>query len=195
MTTVSLDPTAEPPQKLSDPDFDLRQHDYLRQDLHDAEVEARAFERYFLLGIAALWAWTIKEASHLGTIVGILSALLGFVCGVRMWGLWRLMATKGEYIARIERLLSRPQLRGWETYFSSLVADVDPTQFTPTKRFLHKVLRGPGVIGYTSGAMWLIVIVCSIPFGMLLQCTAKPVAVRPDVTVQCVAAPLDNGRK
>jgi hypothetical protein len=192
MTTIPTGPDLEPPQKLNDPDFDLKQHDHLRQDLHDAEVEARAFERYFILAIAALWAWTLKEAPRLGALVGVLSAALGLLGGIRMWGLWQLMAAKGAYVARIERALSRPGLGGWENYFGSLVTNIDPARFKRTKAFFRQIIRGPGLIGYTSGVMWLIVILCSIPFGLLLQCTTKPSPARPDVTVQCVAAPVNT---
>lgn len=115
-----MPPAAEriPPQTASQTDFDLKQHDALRLEIQTAEAAARANERYAIIALAALWAWTAKEAPNTGFVAAAISALIGILGATRMWALWINMKTKADYVAQLEYLLSRPALGGWEHYFA-----------------------------------------------------------------------------
>lgn len=172
-------------------DFDLKQHDFVRTEIQTAEASARANERYALLALAALWAWAAKEAPETGVIIGIISASIALLGGLRTWALWINMATKADYVAHIERHKSMPELGGWEHYFRDTTAgrDTIPGQHLAPERH-RSWIRRPGAIGYTSAAFWALILVASVPFGYWLRASRvsdpKPSAA---VEVRCVSEP------
>ncbi len=184
-------PAAEriPPQTASQTDFDLKQHDTLRLEIQTAEAAARANERYAIIALAALWAWTAKEAPNTGFVAAAISALIGILGATRMWALWINMKTKADYVAQLESLLSRPALGGWEHYFRDTTIG---TQTIPSRELQLEEKRHwherPGAIGYTSAAFWLLVIFASPLLGWYVT-TLQPKVQIPVVQVRCTSTP------
>lgn len=170
-------------------DFDFDQHRALRQDLHDLETEARAFERYAMLAVGALWAWTVTEARSLADVVAWLSFAIGLLGGARMWTLWRLMKVKGDYIAEMERRYSSPDLGGWENYFRCVMQGAVST---PAKarsaNDVHAIYDRPLLLGVTSGLFWLLLIGASFPFGNYVSRQVDRSTPPATVTVRCIAS-------
>jgi hypothetical protein len=184
----------------ADTDFDLKQHDFLRSEIQTAEGEARANERHSILALAALWAWAAKEAPSAGVVIGVISAMIGILGGLRAWALWINMATKADYVAQIEVVKARPHLGGWEHYFRDTTKGKEtiPSQNNVQKESARPWSRRPGAIGYTSAAFWVIIALTSVPFGFLLRgLKADPGPAPAKVQVQCVSStePLKSESK
>ncbi|MEA2235289.1 MAG: hypothetical protein QOC81_13 [Thermoanaerobaculia bacterium] len=184
------------PKSSDDKDFDVRQHDSLREEIQAAEAAARANERYAIIALAALWAWTAKEAPSIGFVSAVISMLIGVLGGLRMWALWINMHTKAGYIAQIERLLSREELGGWEHYFRDATAGAEtiPSRTASRRKadlsgevereLERKWHQRPGAIGYTSAAFWLLVIIGSPFLGWYVANLPKTASVST-VVVRC----------
>ena len=169
---------------MDEVDFDLKQHDFLRADIQAAESESRALERHSIIALAVLWTWTAKEAPNLGALIGIISAAIGLLGGLRSWALWNHMAVKGDYVAHMESLFSRRELGGWERYFRHVLNQQTTIPKEPAKRPWY---RSPGMIGKTSAAFWVLIIGLSLPFGFLIKDRfgGKPKDERAVVRVDC----------
>jgi hypothetical protein len=172
-------------------DFDIKQHDFLRTEIQTAEASARANERYALLALAALWAWAAKEAPQIGVVIGIISASIGLLGGLRTWALWINMATKASYVAHVEHHHAHVELGGWEHYVRDVAANRDTVPGQNLGPEYHRSwVQRPGAIGYTSAAFWLLIMVASVPCGFLLRDfpPAKGGASQA-VEVRCVSEP------
>lgn len=159
---------------MSEMDFDTRQHEFLRAEIQTAEVESRTLERYAMIGLSALWAWTAKETPPNAVIIGWISATIGLLGGLRMWALWNHMSAKATYVAEIEKLKSAATLGGWERFFRALHGESTDTPLSEEATAIRtKYFRRPGWIGYTSAAFWLILFLGSVPFGYYVRTHAS----------------------
>jgi hypothetical protein len=178
-------------QSMADLDFDTRQHEFLRTEIQTAEVEARTLERYAMIGLSALWAWTVKETPGNAVLVGFISLVIGLLGGLRMWALWNHMSAKAAYVAEIEKLKSDKALGGWERFYRSLHGKGSDTPLKEVAAAIRKKhLRRPSWIGYTSAAFWLAIFVASVPFGCYVSTHAsKSSSAGQILCTECAIAP------
>jgi hypothetical protein len=97
-------------------DFDEKQHDQIRADIQGLEAYGRTFDSVGIVAIAALWTWGLKDGGLDSRTIGVMSALIALLSGLKAIAVWRLIAAKANYIKQIET--DHSEIGGYETKFN-----------------------------------------------------------------------------
>jgi hypothetical protein len=93
------------------------QYKLLRAEVLQLVDETRKLELYALGGVAALYAWLVKDGQHVPKSAFYIAVPLVALGGLRALALYFRVKEIGEYQRKLEELyFTSPALPGWERY-------------------------------------------------------------------------------